>query len=70
VTVGLSPEKSSKRPDAAGLCHDCAHARVIRSAKGSEFLLCRLSERDPNFPKYPRLPVLSCAGYKPKTRIR
>jgi len=51
---------------ALGLCDDCQHARPIESAKGSLFLLCRLSESDPRFPKYPRLPVLSCAGYRPK----
>lgn len=49
-----------------GLCDDCQHARPIESAKGSRFLLCRLSESDPRFPKYPRLPVLSCAGYHSK----
>jgi hypothetical protein len=50
-----------------GLCADCVHARRIESAKGSEFLLCDLSQTDPNFPKYPRLPVLSCSGYRGKT---
>jgi hypothetical protein len=37
--------------------------REIRSDRGSVFLLCLLSKTDPRFPKYPRLPVLSCAGY-------
>jgi hypothetical protein len=50
---------------AFGLCADCRHARLIASAKGSRFLLCQLSEGDPRFPKYPRLPVLSCSGYIP-----
>jgi len=48
-----------------GLCLQCLHVRVIESARGSAFYLCRLSERDPRFSKYPRLPVLSCAGYQP-----
>lgn len=39
--------------------------KEIKSDRGSIFYLCRLSESDPNFPKYPRLPVLQCAGYKP-----
>jgi hypothetical protein len=47
----------------AGLCADCAHARSVESARGSVFLLCELSRNDPRFTKYPRLPVLSCAGY-------
>ncbi len=48
----------------AGLCANCAHAQIIRSAKSSEFILCQLSATDSNFPKYPRLPVLDCSGYK------
>ena len=48
-----------------GLCGDCRHARVIRSDRGSTFYLCQLSFTDPAFSKYPRLPVLNCAGYQP-----
>jgi len=47
----------------AGLCASCAHLQIVRSARGSEFVLCRLSFSDPRFPKYPLLPVLECAGY-------
>jgi len=28
--------------------------------------LCELALVDPRFPKYPRLPVLACDGYKKK----
>ena len=49
-----------------GLCSDCLHARRLESARGSVFILCNLSLTDPRFPKYPRLPVLSCDGYKKK----
>ena len=52
----------------AGLCADCIHARSVKSDRGSAFLLCELSARDPKFPKYPRLPVLSCDGYKKRDR--
>lgn len=48
-----------------GLCSDCRHARVIRSDRGSVFILCQLSASNPGFPKYPRLPVLTCSGYSP-----
>jgi hypothetical protein len=48
----------------AGLCADCSHAQKIRNDRGKEFILCRLSAADPNFAKYPRLPVLECPGYK------
>jgi hypothetical protein len=47
-----------------GLCGSCRHARHIASAAGSEFVQCRLSEKDPRFEKWPRLPVLACAGYE------
>ncbi len=49
--------------DPVGLCRTCIHARVIRTPRGSTFYLCRLSETDPRFAKYPRLPVVQCAGY-------
>lgn len=55
------------KPAAAGLCEDCRHARKIESSRGSVFLLCELSRTDPRFAKYPRLPVLNCAGYTPKS---
>ena len=35
----------------------------IESDRGSIFLFCERSKTDPQFPKYPRLPVLRCAGY-------
>ena len=47
-----------------GLCASCRHMRRIESDRGSIFYLCELSKIDPLFPKYPRLPVLSCTGYE------
>jgi hypothetical protein len=47
-----------------GLCSTCIHAQQMRNDRGSVFLLCLLSKSDPRFPKYPRLPVLHCEGYK------
>ena len=47
-----------------GLCGDCVHARRIESDRGSVFFLCQLALTDGRFKKYPRLPVLSCIGYK------
>jgi len=49
--------------DAVGLCAACAHARPIVSGRGSTFWLCGLSATDARFPKYPRLPVVRCAGF-------
>jgi hypothetical protein len=48
-----------------GLCATCRHARRIESERGSEFWLCQLSAIDARFPKYPRLPILTCPGYAP-----
>jgi hypothetical protein len=28
--------------------------------------MCQLHEQDPRFAKYPRIPVLHCAGYEKK----
>ncbi|MGC4092463.1 MAG: hypothetical protein QM756_32215 [Polyangiaceae bacterium] len=48
-----------------GLCLTCQFARRIRSAKGSEFWLCRRAEAEPTlYAKYPRLPVLRCSGFE------
>ena len=35
------------------------------TTRTSTFILCRRSETDPDFPRYPALPVRSCAGYEP-----
>jgi GrpB-like predicted nucleotidyltransferase (UPF0157 family) len=53
----------SKGHERAGLCTDCVHARRVESARSSVFFLCELSLTDSRFPKYPRLPILSCSGY-------
>ncbi len=47
-----------------GLCASCAHQRLISNTRGSVFSLCERSRTDPAFPRYPRLPVLECAGYE------
>jgi hypothetical protein len=49
----------------AGLCAACRHARRVESARGGRFWLCGRSADDPRFVKYPRLPVLRCAGFEP-----
>jgi hypothetical protein len=47
-----------------GLCETCTHVQIVRSSKGSSFVLCRLSEVDPAFRRYPTLPVIACRGYE------
>jgi hypothetical protein len=49
---------------APGLCETCGHAQKVVSDRGSTFLRCGLAAVDPRFPKYPRLPVLKCEGWK------
>jgi hypothetical protein len=49
---------------AVGLCSDCQHCRIVKSQR-STFYMCRLSLTNPEYRKYPPLPVLRCAGYLP-----
>lgn len=48
----------------AGLCADCRHHKVTGNRRGSRFYLCERSREDARYPRYPRLPVLSCPGYE------
>jgi hypothetical protein len=50
-------------PAHPGLCAGCFHRRLLASAR-SVFLRCGLADDDPRFPRYPRLPVVACAGYR------
>jgi len=71
---GLKPEPPNNDPvtndsaaddrSTAGLCADCRHVRRIASDRASIFYMCGLSATNARFPKYPRLPVLSCEGYE------
>jgi hypothetical protein len=51
-----------------GLCGGCRYARRIETTRGSTFWLCRLSETDRRYPRYPALPVVTCAGFEPLDR--
>ena len=59
----MERDRDGERPS-VGLCRDCRFAKRIESGKGSRFFLCRRSESDRSYPRYPRLPVLSCSGYE------
>ena len=48
----------------AGLCDSCVHQQLVHTTRGSTFSLCRRSKTEPEYPKYPRLPVLRCPGYE------
>ena len=47
-----------------GLCAGCLHLRLLASPR-SVFVRCGLADSDPAFPRYPALPVLRCAGFRP-----
>jgi hypothetical protein len=47
-----------------GLCAGCVHLRLLASPR-SVFVRCGLADSDPAFPRYPALPVLRCAGFRP-----
>ena len=56
---------ASDVPTTAGLCATCAHARAVITPR-SRFVLCEKSRADAGFPRYPRLPVVACAGHEPR----
>ena len=47
-----------------GLCSDCQHCRIVKTER-SAFYMCRLALTNPEYRKYPPLPVLRCTGYAP-----
>lgn len=51
-------------PPEAGLCEGCVHVRLVRSARGPVYVLCRAAAADATLSKYPRLPVLSCHAFR------
>jgi hypothetical protein len=61
--MAASDESDTHQRERVGLCADCAHSRRVEAKRGALFFLCGLSVTDPEFPKYPSLPVLHCSGY-------
>ena len=62
------PGRPGARPPrpANGLCDECRHQRLVPNTRGSVFSLCERSRDDPSYPRYPRIPVLSCPGHQPR----
>jgi hypothetical protein len=50
-------------PPPTGLCAACTHQQLVPNTRGSVFSKCGLAKTDPAFPRYPRLPVMECAGF-------
>jgi hypothetical protein len=63
------PEPHDPSPP-VGLCADCVHRRDVHNTRGSVFTLCERSRTEPAYPRYPRLPVLSCPGHEPAAPAR
>jgi hypothetical protein len=47
-----------------GLCTSCLHKRQLGNNRGSVFYMCERGLLDPDWAKYPRLPVFRCTGYE------
>jgi hypothetical protein len=46
------------------LCSSCEKQRIVRSGKGSVFLMCQLGLEIPAWPKYPPQPIQACRNYQ------
>ncbi|HET6610889.1 MAG TPA: hypothetical protein VFG83_02835 [Kofleriaceae bacterium] len=49
-------------PFADSLCHGCRFVRVVRSGKGTAFVMCKA----PGLPKYGPQPVIACPCFAVK----
>ena len=67
LTVPPASDEDRAEVEHAGLCASCRHLQVLRS-KCSTFVRCRLADRDPDFERYPPLPVGWCRGHSPVER--
>jgi len=47
-----------------GLCFTCKYGQRVTSSRASTFWLCERATFDPTYSKYPRLPVMQCAGHE------
>ncbi len=47
-----------------GLCDFCRHQKLVGNTRGSEFSLCLRSRAEPDYPRYPRVPVRECRGFE------
>jgi len=48
------------------LCQVCSHCQEVISGRGSVFYLCRQSQTDSRYPKYPPQPVVRCVAFATK----
>lgn len=67
LPVVTDAEHRAPRAVGAGLCDSCEHQQLVANTRGSTFSLCRLSREDSRYARYPRIPVLECAGHRRAT---
>jgi hypothetical protein len=66
VNASGGPRAAGSRRPPAGLCDRCRHQRLVPNTRGSVFSLCERSRTEPEFPRYPPIPVLRCPGFEPR----
>ena len=54
--------------DRVGLCLRCVHAHRVVS-RTSVYWRCGLAETDARYVRYPRLPMIHCAGFEAAPRL-
>jgi len=64
----MSEARSPAPLPPAGLCGGCRHARVVTSGRAS-YLRCSRSDTDTRYERYPRLPMLVCAGFEAPSHL-
>ena len=65
VLGGPAPDAGwAKLGAAPGLCLTCRHARLNQTRRGTAYLRCGRSAWDDRLVRYPRLPVIECAGFE------
>lgn len=64
VRAWQAPGPMPHPPPAFGLCDLCAHQKLVKSGRGSQFSMCLLGVKDPNWPKYPPMPVSACPRFE------
>jgi hypothetical protein len=61
----METDRNRREAERVGLCLTCQFSRVIVNDRGTRFYFCERSKTDPRFPRYPALPIVTCAGYVP-----
>lgn len=70
VSIEFVPKDAPTPASPNGLCDSCVHQQLVPNTRGSVFSLCLRSREDPAYPRYPRVPVLSCPGHEPRPARR